>query len=235
MAHRKVNSRTKLIDYCLRRLGHPVIEINVEDQQLEDRIDDGLQLFREYAADGSVRVYFPVQITQAHIDNKKINIVLDPVMVAKGGHRLLKKDAVNSLKKFIKNTNPVLTPNIPEAEILTGMKINNLADMKTVGEKMIDLGANFVVLKGGHMNKPILSDILIGEEVLEQIEIKKIETNNTHGTGCTMASALTAGLAKSLGIKEAFQKAHFYVNQAIITSPRFGNGHGPINHSFNIN
>ena len=168
------------------------------------------------------------------IGNKKISIVLDPVMVAKGGHRLLKEDAVNSLKNFIKNTNPVLTPNIPEAEILTGMKINNLSDMKTAGEKIIDLGANFVVLKGGHMNKPIMSDLLIGKELFDQIETKKIETNNTHGTGCTMASALTAGLAKSLGIKEAFQNAHFYVNQAIMTSPKFGTGHGPINHSFNI-
>ena len=169
------------------------------------------------------------------IGNKEIKIVLDPVMVAKGGHRLLKQNAVNSLKNFIKNTNPVLTPNIPEAEILSGMKINNIADMKTAGKKIIDLGANFVVLKGGHMNEPIMSDLLIGEEVLDQIDTKKIETNNTHGTGCTMASALTAGLAKSLGIKEAFQNAHYYVNKAIITSPRFGNGHGPINHSFNIN
>ena len=169
------------------------------------------------------------------IGNKKIKIVLDPVMVAKGGHRLLKEDAINSLKSFIKNTNPVLTPNIPEAEILTGMKISNLAEMKTAGEKIIDLGADFVVLKGGHMNKPIMSDLLIGEKVLDKIETKKIKTKNTHGTGCTMASALTAGLAKSFSIKEAFQKAHFYVNQAIITSPRFGNGHGPINHSFNIN
>ena len=169
------------------------------------------------------------------IGNKKINIVLDPVMVAKGGHRLLKEDAVNSLKNFIKNTNPVLTPNIPEAEILIGMKINSLTDMKTAGKKIIDMGANFVVLKGGHMNKPIMSDLLIGQEVLDQLDTKKIETNNTHGTGCTMASALTAGLARSLGIKEAFQKAHFYVNQAIITSPRLGNGHGPINHCFNIN
>ncbi len=169
------------------------------------------------------------------IGDKKIKIVLDPVMVAKGGHRLLKEDAINSLKNFIKNTNPVLTPNIPEAEILTGMKINNLTDMKTAGEKIINLGANFVVLKGGHMNTQIMSDLLIGEEVSHQIDTKKIETNNTHGTGCTMASALAAGLAKSLEIKEAFQKAHFYVNQAIITSPRFGNGHGPINHSFNIN
>ena len=169
------------------------------------------------------------------IGNKKVRIVLDPVMVAKGGHRLLKEDAVNSLKNFIKNTNPVLTPNIPEAEILTGMKINNLADMKTAGEKIIDLGANFVVLKGGHMHAPIMSDLLIGTNVIDQIDTKKIITNNTHGTGCTMASALTAGLAKSLEIKEAFRNAHFYVNQALMTSPRFGTGHGPINHSFNIN
>ena len=169
------------------------------------------------------------------IGNKNIKIVLDPVMVAKGGHRLLQEDAVTSLKNFIKNTNPVLTPNIPEAEILTGVKINNLADMKTAGKKIIDLGAKFVVLKGGHMKQPIMSDLLIGKEVLDQLDTKKIKTNNTHGTGCTMASALTAGLAKSLGIKEAFRKAHFYVKEAIITSPRFGNGNGPINHSFNIN
>ncbi len=169
------------------------------------------------------------------IGNKKIKIVLDPVMVAKGGHRLLKEDAVNSLKNFIKMSNPVLTPNIPEAEILTGIKINNLNDMKTAGKKIINLGASFVILKGGHMNTPIMSDLLIGKKVLDQIKTKKIETNDTHGTGCTMASALAAGLAKSLEIEEAFQKSHFYVNQAIITSPRFGNGHGPINHSFNIN
>ena len=169
------------------------------------------------------------------IGSKKIKIVLDPVMVAKGGHRLLKEDAVNSLKNFIKKTKPVLTPNIPEAEILTGMKINNLVDMKIAGEKIIKLGANFVVLKGGHMNTPIISDLLIGEKIIDQIKTKKLETNNTHGTGCTMASALAAGLAKSHDIEEAFQKAHSYVNQAIITSPNFGKGHGPINHSFNIN
>ncbi len=169
------------------------------------------------------------------ISNKKIKLVLDPVMVAKGGHRLLKENAVNSLKNFIKNTNPVLTPNIPEAEILTGMKINNLTDMKIAGKKIINLGASFVVLKGGHMNTSIMSDLLIGEQVLDQIETKKIETHNTHGTGCTMASALAAGLAKSFEIKKAFQNAHYYVNQAIITSPGFGKGHGPINHTFNIN
>ena len=169
------------------------------------------------------------------IGNDKIKIVLDPVMVAKGGHRLLEQEAIYSLKNFIKLTNPILTPNIPEAEILTGIKIHNLTDMKTAGKKIIDMGASFVILKGGHMNTPTMSDLLIGKEAFDLIETKRIETNNTHGTGCTMASALAAGLAKSYEIKVAFQNAHFYVKQAIITSPRFGNGHGPINHSFNIN
>ena len=169
------------------------------------------------------------------IGNKKIKIILDPVMVAKGGHRLLKSDAVNALKTFIKKTNPVLTPNIPEAEILTGIKINSFADMEIAARKIINLGVSYVILKGGHMNTPIMSDLLMGKQVVHQIETKKIETNHTHGTGCTMASAIAAGLAKSLEIKEAFLNAHFYVNQAILRSPRFGNGHGPINHSFNIN
>ncbi len=114
------------------------------------------------------------------------------------------------------------------------MKINNISDMKTAGDEIIHLGASYVILKGGHMNTPVMSDILIGKEVIDQIDTKKIETKNTHGTGCTMASALAAGLALSFEINEAFRKAHLYVNQAIITSPKFGNGHGPINHSFNI-
>jgi hydroxymethylpyrimidine/phosphomethylpyrimidine kinase len=170
------------------------------------------------------------------LDKIKVKkIILDPVMVAKGGAKLINYKSIKILKSHLIKKVSILTPNIPEAEILAGIKINNLVDMKTAGEKLIDLGASFVVLKGGHMNTPIMSDFLIGEEVFDQIETKKIETNHTHGTGCTMASALAAGLAKSYEIKEAFQKAHFYVNQAIITSPRFGNGHGPINHSFNIN
>ena len=168
------------------------------------------------------------------VSNKKVNIVLDPVMVAKGGHKLLKENAIDALKNFIKVAQPILTPNIPEAEILTGIKINNLKDMKNVGKEIINLGASHVILKGGHMKTRVMTDLLINSSEIHSIETSKIITNHTHGTGCTMASALTAGLAKSLGIKEAFQKAHFYVNQAIITSPRFGNGHGPINHCFNI-
>ena len=169
------------------------------------------------------------------VSNKKVNIVLDPVMVAKGGHKLLKENAIDALKNFIKVAQPILTPNIPEAEILTGIKINNLKDMKNVGKEIINLGASHVILKGGHMKARVMTDLLINSSEIHSIETSKIITNNTHGTGCTMASALSASLAKSIDIRHSFEIAHKYVNNAIKTNPKFGRGNGPINHCFNIN
>ena len=124
MAHRNVNSRTKLIDYCLRRLGHPVIEINIDDDQIEDRIDDGLQLFREYAADGSIRVYFPVQITQAHIDNKKINLT-NPTGSAEN---VFKNRILDVVKVFMVGDS---TSNVNFFDIKYQMRLNDLADLAT--------------------------------------------------------------------------------------------------------
>ena len=169
------------------------------------------------------------------VSNKKVNVVLDPVMVAKGGHKLLKENAIDALKNFIKVAQPILTPNIPEAEILTGIKINNLKDMKNVGREIIDLGASHVILKGGHMKARVITDLLINSSEIHSIETSKIITNHTHGTGCTMASALSASLAKSIDIRHSFEIAHKYVNNAIKTNPKFGRGNGPINHCFNIN
>ena len=169
------------------------------------------------------------------LSKKDINIVLDPVMVAKGGHKLLKENAVDALKNFIYKVHPVLTPNIPEAEILTGMKINNLTDMKNVGKEIIKLGASNVIMKGGHIETPVITDLYIDDSEIYSIETKKILTNHTHGTGCTMASALSAFLAKSFNVKFSFENAHKYVNNAIKTSPKFGRGNGPINHCYNIN
>ena len=169
------------------------------------------------------------------VSNKKVNIVLDPVMVAKGGHKLLKENAIDALKNFIKVAQPILTPNIPEAEILTGIKINNLKDMKNVGKEIINLGASHVILKGGHMKARVMTDLLINSSEIHSIETSKIITNHTHGTGCTMASALSASLAKSIDIRHSFEIAHRYVNNAIKTNPKFGRGNGPINHCFNIN
>ncbi len=169
------------------------------------------------------------------VTNKNINIVLDPVMVAKGGHKLLKENAVDELKNFIKKAHPIVTPNIPEAEILTGMKIKNLADMRNVGKKIIKLGASHVVLKGGHMETQVITDFLITPSEIYSIETSKILTVHTHGTGCTMASALTACLAKSFNVKNSFKIAHNYVNNAIKNSPKLGGGNGPINHCYHIN
>ena len=169
------------------------------------------------------------------VSNKKVNIVLDPVMVAKGGHKLLKENAIDALKNFIKVAQPILTPNIPEAEILTGIKINNLKDMKNVGKEIINLGASHVILKGGHMKARVMTDLLINSSEIHSIETSKIITNHTHGTGCTMASALSASLAKSIDIRHSFEIAHKYVNNAIKANPKFGRGNGPINHCFNIN
>ena len=169
------------------------------------------------------------------VSNKNVNIVLDPVMVAKGGHKLLKENAIDALKNFIKVAQPILTPNIPEAEILTGIKINNLKDMKNVGKEIINLGASHVILKGGHMKARVMTDLLINSSEIHSIETSKIITNHTHGTGCTMASALSASLAKSIDIRHSFEIAHKYVNNAIKTNPKFGRGNGPINHCFNIN
>ena len=169
------------------------------------------------------------------VSNKNVNIVLDPVMVAKGGHKLLKENAIDALKNFIKVAQPILTPNIPEAEILTGIKINNLNDMKNVGKEIINLGASHVILKGGHMKARVMTDLLINSSEIHTIETSKIITNHTHGTGCTMASALSASLAKSIDIRHSFEIAHKYVNNAIKTNPKFGRGNGPINHCFNIN
>ena len=169
------------------------------------------------------------------VSNKNVNIILDPVMVAKGGHKLLKENAIDALKNFINLAQPILTPNIPEAEILTGIKINNLKDMKNVGKEIINLGASHVILKGGHMKARVMTDLLINSSEIHSIETSKIITNHTHGTGCTMASALSASLAKSIDIRHSFEIAHKYVNNAIKTNPKFGKGNGPINHCFNIN
>ena len=173
-------------------------------------------------------------IRQNNIINKDIKIILDPVMVAKGGHKLLKDNAISALKNFIKNARPILTPNIPEAEILTGLKIRDISDMKQAAKAIIDLGASQVILKGGHLQNSILIDLLIDNGNIHTIETSKIVTNDTHGTGCTMASALSAFLAKSQPIKVAFESAHSYVNNAIKTAPKFGNGNGPINHCHKI-
>ena len=161
-------------------------------------------------------------------------LVADPVMVAKGGHALLAADAVATLRARLVPLATVLTPNIPEAEVLTGMTIPDEAAMHRAAEALLRLGARAVLLKGGHMTGDVLVDLLVTPQGTTRYESRRIETRHTHGTGCTLASALAAGLAQGMALEPAVARARDYVRAAILAAPGYGAGHGPLDHSVTI-
>ena len=165
------------------------------------------------------------------------NVVLDPVMVAKGGTKLIDKEAIELLKnKLIKNVH-LITPNIPEAEVLSGKKIKNLEDMLVSANILSDLGVKNILLKGGHSNSIYVNDVLFAGKKLKIFKNKKIKTKNTHGTGCTLSSAIATFLSCGKPLKKSCELGIKYVNQAIKSNLIYGKGHGPINHlnSFKLN
>jgi len=164
---------------------------------------------------------------------KKIGInkiILDPVMVAKGGAELIDNNAIQILKKKLIKEVSLITPNIPEAEILTGIKISNKKDMITAANKLISLGAKNVLIKGGHLRSKKVDDIFINKSTFKVFSSLRHNTKNTHGTGCTLSSAITTFYSCGKTINRACDLAIKYVNSAILTNPKYGRGHGPINH-----
>ena len=157
-------------------------------------------------------------------------IILDPVMIAKGGARLIDEKAIKILKKELIKKVDLITPNIPEAEVLTEMKINTVEDMILAANKLIVLGAKNVLIKGGHLNRKKLFDIFLSKKDFKIFESKKFITKNTHGTGCTLSSAITTFYSCGKSIKKSCELAIKYVNSAIKSNPKLGKGHGPINH-----
>ena len=157
-------------------------------------------------------------------------IILDPVMIAKGGARLIDEKAIKILKKELIKKVDLITPNIPEAEVLTEMKINTVEDMILAANKLIVLGAKNVLIKGGHLNKKKLFDVFLSKKDFKIFESKKFITKNTHGTGCTLSSAITTFYSCGKSIKKSCELAIKYVNSAIKSNPKLGKGHGPINH-----
>ena len=163
-----------------------------------------------------------------------IPLVLDTVMFAKGGAALLQPDAINALKSLLIPRAAIITPNIPEAEHLTGIKIANLADMKKAAHILATLGAKAVLLKGGHARGMIVTDILLQNGIETLLESPRRETRHTHGTGCTYASAIATGIAQGLALEKSIRRAHDYVAKAIASAPEIGHGHGPLGHNFMI-
>lgn len=159
-----------------------------------------------------------------------VPVVIDPVMVAKGGHPLLEPSAMGVLKNRLIARATVLTPNLPEAEILTGLSIRDEDDMKRAADLLLSFGARAVLLKGGHMDSHDVMDLLASEDGIEVIRGPRIQTRHTHGTGCSLASAIACGLAQGLSLPRAIRRARAYVLTAIGTAPGWGRGHGPLNH-----
>lgn len=158
-------------------------------------------------------------------------LVVDPVMISKSGYSLLKPEAKGNLIKYLIPMAYLITPNVPEAEEITGIEIKSLDDMKMVGEKILALGSKYVLMKGGHLEGDAI-DVLIGKDVFEVYKSKRINKKNTHGTGCTISSAITAHLALGYDIKEAVALSKKYITEAIEHSFDLGHGVGPVNHFY---
>jgi hydroxymethylpyrimidine/phosphomethylpyrimidine kinase len=161
----------------------------------------------------------------------EIPLVLDPVMVAKGGAPLIQADAIGALKARLVPRATVLTPNLPEAGILSGRPIRDVAGMRDAASALMALHCRAVLLKGGHLEGETVHDVLVTETGFTEWTSPRIATRHTHGTGCTLASAIAAGLAQGLSVMSAVERARDYVQRAIASAPGFGRGHGPLDHA----
>jgi len=172
----------------------------------------------------SKQVIYAVMKSLKKINNKKI--VLDPVMVAKGGTKLINDKAISEIKKKLINKILLITPNIPEAELLTNTKINSVNDMIKAGQLLINLGAKNVLIKGGHLKSKQMYDILLNKRIIKIFKSKKYNSKNTHGTGCTLSSAIAANLSCGKDLIKSCELGIKYVNEAIKSNLNLGKGNG---------
>ncbi|HEX2592486.1 MAG TPA: bifunctional hydroxymethylpyrimidine kinase/phosphomethylpyrimidine kinase [Rhizomicrobium sp.] len=158
-----------------------------------------------------------------------IPLVVDPVMIAKGGSPLLAEKAVDALKSKIVPLASVLTPNLPEAHALLGR--SGEASSRELGQRLLSLGCKSVLVKGGHADGPVVEDWLFSADGgAQKFEAPRIESSHTHGTGCTLSTAIACGLGQGMSLIDAVARSHAYVHEAIRAAPGFGSGHGPLNH-----
>lgn len=168
------------------------------------------------------------------LDSADAPAVVDPVMVAKGGAALLADDAIAAVRELMIPRAALLTPNAPEAEALTGIAVTDLDGQRRAGEALLRLGARAVLMKGGHVPGETVIDLLLTSTGETLLEGERVHTRNTHGTGCTLASACAAGIAKGLPLEVAVAQAWAYVAEAIRRAPGLGGGHGPLDHGWPI-
>ncbi len=198
------------------------IEYTVEDIQ-PDAIKIGLL--------NNEKTVYAVSKSLKKVKTKKI--ILDPVIVSTSGVKLISNKCITALKKNLFKNTSLLTPNIPEAKIFSGIDIKNVDDMILAANKILKLGPKNVLIKGGHLDSNYIVDLLISKKFLKLYKNKKIRSKNTHGTGCTLSSAIATYYSCGKNLKKSCSLAINYVNGAIKTAPNYGKGNGPINHLYN--
>ena len=208
------------------------IPTNVIEEQIEAVVSDiGVDAVKIGMLHSSEVILGVMRVLAKH---NITNIVLDPVMVSTSGHILMQDEAIETLKRELLTYARVITPNIPEAEIILGKKINKQSDLPVYAKELSNNGKVSVLLKAGHMDGSELIDIFYNAETDEIIELKstRLYTKNTHGTGCTLSSAVAAYLAQGLSLNESVISAKNYINSAIINGAEYeiGEGHGPVHH-----
>ena len=207
---------------------HPLPLDLIEDQARAVLDDIGADAIKT----GMLGAVDVVERVAAILDVASVPAVVDPVMIAKGGHSLLAEEAISAVKSLMIPRAALLTPNAPEAEALTGLTVADLDGQRRAGAFLIGLGARAVLMKGGHIPGETVIDVLVTETGETLLEGPRVETRHTHGTGCTLASACAAGLAKGLPLEAAVAEAWAYVAEAIRRAPGLGGGHGPLDHGW---
>ena len=166
---------------------------------------------------------------------KTMRLVVDPVMVATSGDVLVSEEVIGIMKDMLFQNAEIITPNLAEAEVLSGVKINNEKDQLTAAKELLKLGSKHVLVKGGHLEGSIIKDILVANDYEEHFEHKKVITENTHGTGCTLASSIAAKLAQEIPMKTAVEESIDFVISLLSASPKVGRGNGPLVHGVKFN
>ncbi len=202
-------------------------------QQMEAVLDDiGTDAVKTGMLHSSAVIDTVADVLEARCRN--VPVVVDPVMVSASGHDLLEPAAVQTLTRRLPLLATLMTPNVPEAAKLTGLEIHDLDGMLQAARMLRSMGPEAVLLKGGHLEGETLRDVLVTEGGEKIFEGPRVETRSTHGTGCTLASAIAAGLAYGLGLEDSVGRARAYLYTALRTAPGLGQGHGPVNHGHTV-
>lgn len=204
--------------------------LDLPPEMVEAQIDTVLEdIGADAAKTGMLSNPAIIEVVARCIARWKLRLVVDPVMIAKSGDPLLQSEAISTLRNALLPLAEVVTPNLPEAEVLTGQRIDTLEAMRTAARTIYELGPRHVVVKGGHRaSEPV--DVYFDGEHFTELRGERIETRHTHGTGCTFSAAIAAFLARGLPVEAAVTAAKRYITEAIRHAPGIGNGHGPVEH-----